>query len=106
MFRRGETPMAGLTALSGRSAWLRNAPPAAPCGGLAGGSAELDQCPAEVADGLSGPVLVLDEGEADVAVAAGAEPDAGRGGDVGLLHQEAGELQRAQLAVRLGDRRP
>ena len=39
-------------------------------------SAELGQAPAEVADGLADPLLVLDQGEPDVAVAARAEADA------------------------------
>ena len=41
------------------------------------GSAELGQDPLEVADRLVDPLLVLDEGEADVAVAAGPKPTPG-----------------------------
>src|SRR5437762_6311832 len=51
-------------------------------------------------------MLILDEGEADVAVAAGAEADARADGDARLADQLEREVERAELAIRLGDRRP
>ena len=47
------------------------------CPERAAASAQLGQRAAQVAHGLADALLVLDEGEADVAVAAGAEADAG-----------------------------
>ena len=41
-----------------------------------------------------------------MALAAGAEPDAGRHRHLGLGHQAGGELDRAQPAIGLGDRGP
>src|ERR1700689_875932 len=69
-------------------------------------SAELGQTAAEVADGLVGPLLVVDQGEANVAVAAGTEAEPRRGGDLGVVDEQLGELERAHVAVRLGDGRP
>src|SRR3954467_12316414 len=69
-------------------------------------SAELGERLAEVAGGLVDALLVLDEREADVAVATRTEADAGRQRDLGLTYEERRELDRAHLAVGLGDRRP
>ena len=55
---------------------------------------------------LADPLLVLDEGEADVPVAAGAEADARADRHVGLAGELERELERAELAELLGDRRP
>src|SRR5207249_3785707 len=60
----------------------------------------------EAAQRLPDPLLVLDQREAHVPFAVLAEADAGRDGDLGLLHAELGELQRAEPAERLGDGRP
>ena len=48
-------------------------------GGLAGesGRSEAGEHPSELADGLADALLVLDQGEPDVTVAAGPEADAG-----------------------------
>ena len=67
---------------------------------------EASQCPTQVAHRLLGALLVLDEGEADETLAAGAEADAGGDGDVGLLDQVSRELDGLHVAVLLGDRRP
>src|SRR3989442_10441588 len=53
--------------------------------------------------GLADAVLVLHEGEADVAVAGPAEADAGGDGDLRLPEQVLGELQRSHRTERLGD---
>ena len=60
----------------------------------------------EAAQGLPDAVLVLDEGEADVALAVLAEADARRDRDLALLDQHLGELERAHGAERVGDGRP
>src|SRR5215831_20926704 len=60
----------------------------------------------EPAQRLADPLLVLDEREPHVALAVLAEADARRHGNLGLLDQELGELQRAQALERVGDRRP
>src|SRR5262245_40023376 len=60
----------------------------------------------EAAERLLDSLLVLDEGEADVAVAVFAEPDARLHRDLRLLDAELGELQRAHGAERLRDRGP
>ena len=71
------------------------------------GSRALDREEAlDVAGGLADAVLVLDQRDAHVVVAVLAEADARRDRDVGVLDQQLGELQRAELAERLGDRRP
>ena len=59
-----------------------------------------------LADGLLDALLVLDEREADEALAAGTEPGAGRDRDLRLLHAQRRELEARQLRVRLGDRGP
>src|SRR3954449_13378875 len=62
---------------------------------------------ADLADGLAEPLLVLDQGEAEVALAHLAEAPAGADGDLGLLEQFHGEVDRAHArAPGLGDRRP
>src|SRR5205814_230943 len=57
---------------------------------------------AQVADGLADALFVFDEGEADVALAAGTEADAWGNSDLGLLDEEGGELQGSHLCVGLG----
>ena len=49
--------------------------------------------------GLPDPVGVLDQREAHVAFAAGAEAGAGGDGDACLAGQELGERERVELAV-------
>ena len=51
-------------------------------------------------------MLVLDEGEADVAVAARPEADAGADRDAGLLRQAQRDVEGAERAELLGNRRP
>src|SRR5439155_21723 len=58
------------------------------------------------AEGLFDPLLVLDEREPHVALAVLAEPDARRDGHPRFLDEHLGELERAERAERLGDRRP
>src|SRR5262249_3942121 len=60
----------------------------------------------DAADRLAGPVLVLDEREAHVVIAVLAETDARRHGDLGLVQQELGELERAHRLVLVGDLGP
>src|SRR5438876_11186664 len=60
----------------------------------------------ESAQRLADSLLVLDEREADVAFAILAEADARRHGHLRLLDEELGELEGAQAAEGLGDRRP
>ena len=55
---------------------------------------------------LADPLLVLDEGEADVAVAARPEADAGADRDAGLLRQAQRDVEGAERAELLGNRRP
>src|SRR5450631_1423112 len=69
-------------------------------------SAQLGQGPAQVAHGLTDALLVLDEGEAHVAIAARTEAHPGRGGHIGLGDEVLGEFERAHLAVGLGDGSP
>ena len=64
------------------------------------------QQPADRARRLVDPLLVLDEREAHVTVAARPEADAGADRDVGLARELQRELERAELGVLLGDRRP
>ena len=52
----------------------------------------------EVAAGLADPLLVLDEGNPDKAVAMFAETDARGDRHIGLLDQELGEFKRAEAA--------
>ena len=61
---------------------------------------------ADVAHRLPQPMPVLDQRQADIALAILAEADAGSHGDLGLLEQQLGEAQRAQGAERLRHRRP
>jgi hypothetical protein len=56
-------------------------------------SAQLGQSAAQVAHGLADALLILDEGEPHMAVTTRTEPDTGRGGHVGLLHEVLGELE-------------
>src|SRR3954471_18432281 len=58
----------------------------------------LVQQPPDRARRLRDPVLVLDQREADVAVAALAEADPGADGDLGVARQAQGELERAEGA--------
>src|SRR4029450_3260403 len=60
----------------------------------------------EAAQGLADSLLVPDEREPHVALAVLAEADAGRHGDLGLLDQKLGELQRAQALEGIGNRGP
>src|SRR5207247_7603656 len=60
----------------------------------------------EAAERLTDPLLVLDEGEANVAFAVLAEADPRRHRDLRLLDAELGELERAERAVLRRDRRP
>src|SRR6476646_6065199 len=60
----------------------------------------------QAAHGLADALLVLDQSEADEALAAGAEAVARRDGDLAVADQRRCEPERAELAVRLGDRRP
>ena len=78
--------------LSGRSSAGRGA------GARPRGSAELGERAPEVAHRLLRPLLVLDQGEAHVALAAGAEADARRQRHLRLAHQHGRELDRAHLA--------
>src|SRR6266571_5268075 len=55
---------------------------------------------------LANPLLVLDEGEAHVALTVLAEADARRDGHLRVLDEELGEFERAHRAEGLGDRRP
>src|SRR5437762_240557 len=60
----------------------------------------------EAAEGLLDPLLVLHERESHVALAVLAEADARRHGDLRLLDEQLGELERAERAEGLGDGRP
>src|SRR5882672_5798777 len=55
---------------------------------------------------LADALLVLDEREAHVTVAAVAEPDAGADRDARVAREAQRELERAELTEALGDRRP
>ena len=55
---------------------------------------------------LADPLLVLDEGEPHVLVAARPEADARADGDVGAAREHDRELEGAEVLVSLGDRRP
>ncbi len=57
---------------------------------------------ADAARRLGDPLLVLDEGEAHVLVAAGPEADARADGDVGAAREHHRELEGAELLVGLG----
>src|SRR5262245_42804687 len=60
----------------------------------------------DAADGLPGPMLVLDEREAHVVIAVLAEADARRHGDLGVSQQELAELERAERLVLVGNLGP
>src|SRR2546426_3767539 len=81
-------------------------------GGVSEGAVEAPPSPLsrgeglQAAQGLFDPLLVLDEGEPDIALAVFAEADAGRDRHLALLDQHLGELERAHDAVGLGDGRP
>src|SRR5450759_5102734 len=68
--------------------------------------AELCQSAPDTAHALGNPLLVLDQSEANVLVAAGAEAGAGTDRHRRLLHQLDRELERAEAAVGLRDLRP
>src|SRR3954467_7454132 len=72
----------------------------------AGRSAELGEAALEVAQALGDALLVLDQGEADEALTAGAEADTGRQSNLTLAHDVRAELERVHVLVRLGDRGP
>src|SRR5262249_11704117 len=67
---------------------------------------ELGQRPAQPGDRLADPLLVLDEREANVAVAARSEARPRADRDASLTRELDGELERAELAVGLGNLRP
>src|SRR5258705_10106187 len=69
-------------------------------------SLEHGQCGANSAHSLRDPLLVLDEGEADVTVPTGAEAGSRADRDLGFAQQFECELVRAELAVARRDRRP
>src|SRR6476619_7715191 len=60
----------------------------------------------DAAGGLPDAVLVLHQGDADVALAVFAEAEARRYRHIGLLDQQLGELHAAELAIGFGNRRP
>src|SRR5512132_1996342 len=60
----------------------------------------------EAAERMLDALLVLDEGEADVALAVLAEADARRDSDLALLDEHLGELERAHGPEGLGHRGP
>src|SRR6185437_2789580 len=60
----------------------------------------------DVARRLAQALAVLDQGNADVALAVVAESHARRHRDIGLLEQQLGESQAAHRAEALGQRRP
>src|SRR5258707_15457316 len=55
---------------------------------------------------LADALLVLDEREAHVSVAALAEPDPGANGDVGVAREAQSELERSQVLELRRDGRP
>src|SRR5580704_9030802 len=57
-------------------------------------------------DGLPGPMLIFDQGEADVAFTQRPESDARRYGDQCFFQQQFREFERALGAVLLRNRRP
>src|SRR5690606_21277392 len=67
---------------------------------------EAGQAALKAADRLADAVLVLDEREPHELVAPRAEPDARGDGDVALLDEVRRELDRAHVAVGLGDASP
>src|SRR4051812_11278898 len=67
---------------------------------------QLGQAAAQVAQALGDALLVLDEGEADEAFAAGAEADTGRQGDFASPPDVRADLDRVHVLVRPGDRGP
>src|SRR5205814_1520048 len=73
---------------------------------LGGGRRDGGEHPPDRARRLRDALLVLDEREAHVAVAALAEADAGTDRHVRLLREAQGELERAGGAQRLRNRRP
>src|SRR5262245_30913311 len=60
----------------------------------------------EVARRLTDAVLVFNQCDADVAFPVLAEAEPRRDGDIRLVDQELGELDRTEIAIGLGDRRP
>jgi hypothetical protein len=60
----------------------------------------------DAAERLAGPFLVFNEAEAHVAIAVVAEAYAGAYSYFGFGQQALGELQRAEVAVLLGDLGP
>src|SRR5712691_10752687 len=60
----------------------------------------------DVAGCLAQALAVLNERDADKALAVLAETNSGRDGDIGAFEQELGEGERADAAEFLGDRRP
>ena len=74
--------------------------------GARGLGVEAGQRPAQIAHRLTDALLVLDQREADVALATGTETDARGERHVGFLHQHRSELDRAHVAVFGRDRRP
>src|SRR6202008_1294969 len=67
---------------------------------------EVVEPAAQRAHRLADALLVLDQCEADEALATGAEAGPGRGRDAAVADEHRRELDRAELAVRLRDRRP
>src|ERR671910_691651 len=60
----------------------------------------------DVAHRLPDALAVLDQGETHEALAILAKPEPGRDCDPGVAQQQLAELERAEVAIRLGDRRP
>src|SRR5260370_32359369 len=66
----------------------------------------LTQRMADTANRLACTMLVLDQREADEAVAIRAEAGSGRDRDLGVVQQELGEFERSHRAKQLRNRRP
>jgi len=64
------------------------------------------QGPTEVANSLSYPLFVLDEGKSDVALAPRPEAHSWRCGHLRFGDEELGELHRPHFPIGLGDPRP
>src|SRR4051794_11043700 len=71
-----------------------------------GSGTQVRQTALDLPDRLPDPVLVLDQREPHEPVAAGPEADPWRDRHVAFGDHLLGELDRPQLAVRLGDRHP
>src|SRR5262249_52175149 len=103
-FRSPRTPSAGSAALAVGLPSLRG--PRAKDGSPGAGADARRERAAEgapdAAHRLPGPVLVLDQREADVVVPVLAEPDAGRDSDLRVLQQELRELERAHRLEGVG----